>query len=214
MICCDTKQSDLDALVHCHEKAFPDALSTKLGHKFCSRMLSWYIESDRGVMFHLQPENEIIGYVGGILVRSPGLPGSATSITQHSFNAFIRAFILRPWLFFHPENLKRFSFIRRNIRLKIGSHRKKTNLPAQPVPQNFIPSMGLVVIGLSPKHQGKGFGSVLLREFEGRARKEGFKKINLSVKNSNFQAIAAYKKNGWEIDREGEKELSMFKILE
>lgn len=214
MICSDTKQSDLDAIVKCHKKAFPDALSTKLGNKFCSRMLSWYIESDRGLMFHLEKEGEILGYVGGIKIQSPGLPGSATSITQHSFKAFIWAFILRPWLFFHPENLKRVSFIWRNIRLKLGSGVKSSNESKPDISQNFTPSLGLVVIGLSPEHQGKGFGSVLLREFEERALKEGLKRINLSVKSSNYQAIAAYRKNGWEISSEGDKELSMYKNLE
>lgn len=213
MICRDTKQSDLYAVAQCHEKAFPDALSTKLGHEFCSRMMSWYIESDRGMMFHLEQDGEILGYVGGIKIRVPGLPGSATSITQYSFKAFIWAFILRPWLFFHPENLKRVSFIWRNIRLKLGSGVKSTAESKPDISQNFIPSMGLVVIGLSPEHQGKGFGSVLLKEFEERARKEGFKKINLSVKSSNYQAITAYKKNGWEISRGSDVELSMYKNL-
>lgn len=214
MKCINTTESDLDALVRCHRSAFPDALSTKLGHKFCSRMLSWYIESDRGLMFHLGQEGDVLGYVGGIIIRVPGLPGAATSITQHSFKAFIWAFMLRPWLFFHSENLKRISFIWRNVKLKLRSDRKSPNVSTPVVPQNFIPSMGLVVIGISSEYQGKGFGSVLLREFEERAREEGLKKINLSVKSSNHQAIAAYKKNGWEISRECPEELSMFKNLD
>lgn len=214
MICSTTKMSDLDALARCHKKAFPDALSTKLGHNFCSRMLSWYIESDRGIIFHLEQDGEILGYVGGIKIKVPGLPGSATSITQYSFKAFIWAFILRPWLIFHSESLKRISFIWRSIKLKLGSEVKNSTEKKPDISQNFTPSMGLVVIGVSPEYQGKGFGSVLLREFEERARKEGFNKINLSVKRSNFQAITAYKKNGWKIDREGEQELFMFKNIE
>jgi ribosomal protein S18 acetylase RimI-like enzyme len=214
MICSDTKKSDLDAVARCHEKAFPDALSTKLGHRFCSTMLSWYIESERGIMFHLEHEGEIIGYVGGIIIRVPGLPGSATSITQYSFKAFMWAYLLRPWLFFHPENLKRVSFIWRNIKLKLGSGGKSPNVPAPYIHQNFMPSMGLVVIGVSSEHQGKGYGSVLLKEFESRARREGFSKIHLSVKKINHQAIAAYAKNGWEVSKEGPEELSMSKTLD
>ena len=214
MICYDTKQDNLDALVHCHKKAFPKALSTKLGYKFCSRMLSWYIESDRGVMFHLEKEGKMLGYVGGIKIREPGLPGSATSITQHSFKEFIWAFMLRPWLFFHPENLKRVSFIWRNVKLKLGAGGKSTNLPVADIIQSFVPSMGLVVIGVSPEQQGKGYGSLLLKEFESRARKEGFTRIQLSVRKNNFQAITAYLKNGWVINKEGKEELSMYKTLQ
>jgi len=214
MICSDTKRSDLDALVHCHEKAFPDSLSTKLGHKFCSQMLSWYIESDRGVLFHLEQKGEVFGYVGGITIKEPGLPGSATSITQYSFKTLIWAFIIRPWLLFHPENLKRFFFIWRNIKLKLGSGGKNPNVSAPDIYQNFIPSMGLVVIGVSPEYQGKGYGSVLLKEFESRAQREGCGRIHLSVRKNNQQAIMAYKKNGWEVSEEGSEELSMSKILD
>ena len=84
-----------------------------------------------------------------------------------------------------------------------------------PLSQNkeFIPSMGLVVIGVSPEHQGKGYGSMLLKEFEYRAQQDGFTRIHLSVRKNNHQAIAAYKKNGWLISHEGPEEYSMFKNL-
>jgi hypothetical protein len=210
----DTKNSDLNALVLCHRSAFPDALSTKLGHRFCSKMLSWYIESERGTLFHLEHEGEIPGYVGGIMIRIPGLPGSATSITQHAFKEFVLAFLIKPWLIFHPESITRISFIWRNIKLKLRSGGQSPHTSVQDVPQNFIPSMGLVVIGVSPEHQGKGYGSMLLKEFESRARNEGFRKISLSVHKDNHQAIKAYKRNGWTVGREDSSGLYMFKDLD
>lgn len=213
MICQDTKHSDLGALVKCHERAFPDALSTKLGPNFCSKMLSWYIESDRGIMFHIEKEGEILGYAGGISIREPGLPGSATSITQHSFKEFVWAFMLKPWLFFHPENLKRISFIWRNIKLKIRVESNSYSPPIKDTQPEFIPSWGLVVIGVATEHQGKGYGTLLLKEFESRARKEGFLRIYLSVRKNNTQAIKAYLKNRWLIEKEGQDELSMYKTL-
>lgn len=214
MQCLDTKNTDLNALVHCHRLAFPDALSTKLGRRFCSKMLSWYIESARGILFHLEHEGKIPGYVGGIMIREPGLPGAATSITQHSFRVFVLAFLIRPWLIFHPENLKRISFIWRNIKLKLRSGGKSSNTSVQDVSQIFIPSMGLMVIGVLPEHQGKGYGSFMLKEFESRARKEGFRKISLSVHKDNHQAITAYRRNGWTVGREDSSGLYMFKDLD
>ncbi len=81
------------------------------------------------------------------------------------------------------------------------------------VREAFIPSMGLVVIGVLPEYQGKGYGSVILREFERRALEKGFKRINLSVRRDNEKAISAYLKNGWSVGSAGKEELSMFKNL-
>ena len=82
--------------------------------------------------------------------------------------------MLRPWLFFHPENLKRFSFIWRNIKLKLRLNSNNSRLPIPDIHPKFIPSIGLVVIGVSPEHQGKGYGSMLLKEFEVAGTERGF----------------------------------------
>ena len=214
MNCIESKREDLKALVRCQMLAFPDALSTKLGNRFTNKMLLWYIESDRGIIYHLELDGEILGYVGGIKTTRPGLPGAATSITQYSFGVFLTAFFLRPWLIFHPENIKRLAFIWRNIKMKFGLSPGSRNIKTEVNNGNFLPSMGLVVIGVSPEHQGKGYGSLLLKEFESRARKEGFKKISLSVRKENSQAITAYKRNGWLVSREGPSELYMYKELD
>jgi GNAT superfamily N-acetyltransferase len=211
MNCSDTTKNNLDKVVHCHESAFPEALSTKLGRRFIVKMLSWYIESDRGIIFHLEKDGEILGYLGGIIIKTPGLPGAATSITQHSFGTFVFSFILKPWLIFHSENLKRSAFILRNLRLKIFPEWKESDYSLKNITGDFTPSMGLVVICVSRFHQGKGYGSVLLQEFEDRARYNNIEKITLSVKKTNYQAIGAYSKNGWAVEREGKEELVMFK---
>ena len=171
--CIDSQLSDLDLIVRSQMSAFPESLSTMLGKSFTKKMLSWYIESERGIMFHVEDRGSIAGFVGGIMTREPGIPGAATSITQHSFNAFVLAFLLRPWLIFHSENLKRFSFIRRNIKLKLRLKGSMRSSPANKTVNSFIPFMGLVVIGVSPEHQGKGYGSILLKEFEKRATAGG-----------------------------------------
>ncbi|MHC1731088.1 MAG: GNAT family N-acetyltransferase [Bacteroidales bacterium] len=212
--CIDSNANDLDLIVHIQMSAFPESLSTLLGKRFTKKMLSWYIESDRGVMFHIYDQGSVLGFIGGIMTRHPGMPGAATCITQHSFNAFVQAFLLRPWLIFHTENLKRFSFIVKNICLKLGWKGSNRISFASDPAKSFVPFMGLVVIGVLPEQQGKGFGSILLREFEKRALREGFHRINLSVKKSNHQAIDAYKKNDWRINIEGPEVYSMYKILE
>ena len=214
MIIKNTSTEDIRSVALCHRKAFPDSLSSKLGTSYCMKMLAWYIEDERGDLFHLEENFRVIGYCGGIKHSIPGKHGSATSVTQYTFKTIVYSFLKKPWLIFHPEIRSRLPFIIKNIALKI-----KPVKPPKPVPpsnnsQDFMPSMGLVVIGVDPVYQGKGFGSVLLKEFEKRARETGFRRINLSVKKDNEQAITAYKKNGWSIGSTGKVELSMYKTLE
>jgi ribosomal protein S18 acetylase RimI-like enzyme len=203
--------SDLDQIALCHKAAFPDSLSSKLGSKFRKKMLSWYILDERGVLFHVKENNEVVGYCGGVITKLPGLPGAASSITQFSFNLFIRSFLLRPWLIVHPENINRISFFIKNVLVKLKV-KKAVNL-AQSKQENFQTFWGLVVIGVLPKFHGKGFGSVLLQEFERLARLDKVDKISLSVKSDNIKAINSYKANGWQINNTNIDSLNLIKKL-
>jgi GNAT superfamily N-acetyltransferase len=203
--------NDLRGLAKCHKASFPNALSTKLGNRFIMKMLSWYILDERGILFHIKHEDQYLGYCGGILIQQPGLPGAASSITQHSFNSFISSFILKPWLIIHPENLKRIAFIKKNLLSHLGIE-KKSN-PAIKRFETFEPTMGLVVIGVPAFQQHKGYGSRMLEEFERIAKEKGFKKISLSVKPTNMKAIKAYKKNQWQEGKSENDSLNMYKNI-
>ena len=210
MKCITTTTKDLINIVACHKSAFPDALSSQMGNAFILKMMEWYIKCDRGVLFHLENENnEIIGYCGGIITKQKGLHGAVTSISQYSFNTFILSFLTRPWLIFHPENIKKIPTIKKNILLKFGLKK-----PTETLNKNeFIPFMGLIVIGLKKENQGKGIGSILLNEFEKRAMNNNdIEKIILSVKPENINAIKAYIKNGWKIGKQSDTSTQMFKF--
>jgi GNAT superfamily N-acetyltransferase len=202
--------NDLGEIVNCHMKAFPQSLSTKLGKYFCSRMLSWYVNEPRGLMIHIEENEKIVGYCGGIKNELPGLQGASTTITQYCFRKFIISFAFRPWLFFHPENVKRYKFIIRNIFLKISPKNEKSKENST---DYFTPSWGLVVIGLDPLYNGKGFGSALLAEFEHLAKLAGINEVSLSVKQKNKIAIKAYLKNNWVINKPYDDAYSMKKKL-
>ncbi len=208
-----SQTSDLGKIAKCHKSAFPAALSSKLGGNFIKSMLSWYIDDERGVLFHIEEQDVVMGYVGGIIVKEPGKPGAATSITQHSFKQFMRSFIVRPYLILHPDNLRRVSFIGRNILLKIGLIGKNKSQVVTHLQEKFEPSLGLVVIAVSNEFQGKGLGSKLLKEFEHQALKKDLRKVILSVKISNQKAIAAYNRNGWKSDRKVDDYLIFKKYL-
>lgn len=211
MNCITTTTRDLKNIVECHKSAFPNALSSKMGNTFISKMMEWYITSERGILFHIENKNkEIIGYCGGIITKQKGLHGAVTSISQYSFNTFLISYLKRPWLIFHPENIKKIPYIRRNIFIKLGLNKpEKINKNNE-----FIPFMGLVVIGLRKDNQGKGIGGILLNEFEKIAKEiHKVKKISLSVNPQNINAIKAYSKNGWKIGEHKKKTTQMFKFI-
>lgn len=214
MICRDSTHDDLKMIAKCHIKAFPKSLSSRLGLNYAARMISFYLEDDRGVLLHVKDGDEITGYCGGLMNRVPGRHGSTTSMTQHTFRALILNLMIRPWLVFHHEIRANILLIIKNIKLRFSGGTSKKVAPQTTWAEEFIPSMGLVVIGVSPEHQGKGYGSLLLKEFESKARKEGFAKIHLSVRKNNNQAITAYKRNGWMVAKEDPSELHMFKDLD
>ena len=211
MKCIVTRHKDLIKIVKCHKSAFPDALSSKMGNNFILKMMEWYVESDRGVLFHLENKNnEIIGYCGGIITKEKGLHGAVTSIIQYSFNTFLFSYIKRPWLLFHPQNIKKITYIKKNILLKIGLHKSVSTINNE----EFIPFMGLIVIGLKKEEQGKGYGSILLNEFEKRAIKTSdIEKISLSVKPENLNAIKSYSKNGWKTGKQTKISIQMYKLI-
>jgi ribosomal protein S18 acetylase RimI-like enzyme len=209
-----TRLEDLSAVVECHKRAFPEALSSKLGNDFIHKMLEWYIISDRGVLFHVADENGTIqGYCGGIITLEPGLLGASSSISQYAFTSFIWSYAKRPWVFFHPDNYKRVPLILRNIayKMRLKTKHKSTNAVSLDA---FIPFMGLVVIGADPASHGKGYGSAMLQEFEARARiQPGVMRIQLTVKSTNEKAILSYLRNGWIITSDANTTKTLIKSL-
>jgi GNAT superfamily N-acetyltransferase len=132
---------------------------------------------------------------------------------QYNFRSLAINFLARPWLLFHHEIRKNIPLIIKNLKLRLLRQKFRNKDVVDNSWKDFVPSMGLVVIGVSPEHQGKGYGTLLLKEFELRAQEEGFRKMHLSVRKNNNQAIAVYRKNGWQICNEGSEEYLMHKNL-
>jgi len=205
---------DIPDIVGCHKDAFRDALSTKLGSSFISKMMEWYITSDRGVLYHvMDDEGEMVGYCGGIITRKPGLLGAVSSISQYAFNVFLISYLRSPWLFFHVENLKKFPHIIKNMLIKFGFKKKVIRVSSEEE-EDFQPFIGLVVIGVKNKYHGLGYGSFLLQEFERVAREDGnIRRIQLSVKASNRKAIKSYLRNGWQVLKKDDQTEQLIKEI-
>ena len=206
-----TQTSDIEGVAACHRKAFPGSLSSKLQASFSIKLLSWYLDNSRGVIFHVEENRKILGYCGAIKTNSAGLEGSSTSMTQYTFRVLLLSLALRPWLIFHRDNINKIPFIKRIVLLKLGLDKKNEIIRNDH--GEFIPFWGLVVIGVDPAFQGKGLGSLLIKEFEKLAKKDGAGKIFLSVKKENIKAIKSYLNNNWEIKSRNNDSLTMYKNI-
>lgn len=200
---------DLPEIAECHRSAFPDSLSSKMGNRYLSKMIEWYLSGEKKFLFHAEEEGKIVGYCGGMVNDGTQATGSASGMIQYSFNDAVISIALRPWLLFHKEFLSKFKLISKNIKRKFGMNKggKKINKPAESAVDNTKrkttePVAGLVVIGVSKEYMGKGYGSLLLQEFENKSIQMNIKKMALSVKSENKKAIKSYERNGWIITKE------------
>lgn len=162
-------------------------------------MLEWYLSSDDTFLFYVHSAGVIVGYCGGLIKRNGKSIGSASGMAQYSFNEAVKAFFRKPWLLMHAEVRKKYSFILKNIKRKVmkmvGAH-TETNKSIQAA-DSFQSYVALVVIGVKSEFQGRGVGSMLLKEFEKKAFILSIPKMLLTVRSDNGKAIRSYERNGW-----------------
>jgi ribosomal protein S18 acetylase RimI-like enzyme len=212
MNCSISDFKDIIEISVCHRKAFPNSYSSKLPFFFTRKMFQFYLDSPRALLFHVRLDDEIIGYCGLLKTKISGIEGSSTTMSQYLFGTMIRALLCRPWALFHKDNFKRIPLIKKNILLKFGI--KKKAIQNQVLQKDlFEPFWGLVVIGVDPRFQGKGIGTLLLQEFEKLAKGEEIKKLVLSVNTENLKAINSYKRNNWVINSNNGESITMFKKI-
>jgi ribosomal protein S18 acetylase RimI-like enzyme len=206
----ETKLSAIKEIAICHQKCFPDSLSSKLQNNYVAKTLEWFLGAENRFLFHIECNDEVIGYCGGFQSSFPG-DGSTSGMLQFAMKEAIMGVIKKPYLIFHSELLRRYPLIAKNIFKKIfGTRRIETIAPGYATQNSKI---GLVVIGVHPDYRGKGVFELLMKNFEEESKKRGVAKIILSVKSSNTRAIAAYKKAGWQIASQTKKDINMFKEL-
>ncbi|MBX2963382.1 MAG: GNAT family N-acetyltransferase [Cyclobacteriaceae bacterium] len=200
---------DLDKIVKCHRSAFPGTLSSLLGKNVSYRTLEWYIDNPKSFLLWIEQEGVCIGYAGGMISDGSQVHGSASSMIQYAFKDAALALIVRPWLWLHPELVSRYKLILKNIYFKITGFKKP--MKDRKNHSATEPHVGLVVIGVHPQHQGKGYGSLLLKAFQEKVVELGFSKMSLTVLAENSQAIKSYMSNGWLVYKHSGKSVSMQK---
>lgn len=215
MILKDATADDLKKIAECHIDAFPESVTSLLGKKFVTRMLQWYLSDSNKFLFWIEMNESCIGYCGGYIRKDSDPYGSATGMSQFGFSEAVSVILRKPWLAFHPEIRSRYSFIYSNLKHKIfqqkKSQQKIATKPHQATEQ--IPTAGLVVIGVHHTWLKKGIGTLLQQEFERKAISMGAKRLQLSVRKNNEQAIRSYKRNGYHIDSESGPSYVMTKLV-
>jgi ribosomal protein S18 acetylase RimI-like enzyme len=212
MIIKEAQELDLSMIAECHISAFPKSLSSALGIRYVTKMLAWYLSSDQTFLFFFKEEQVVKGYCGGMIRKSAGA-GSASSMAQFSFDQAIRSFLLRPWLIIHTELRAKYLFIGRNLWARLNRLVNRNQKITSANSTIFEPYVALVVIGVRGEAHGKGYGSLLLQEFERRTILLGYKKMLLTVLTNNDKAIKSYERNGWVVTQVNGKSTSMEKRL-
>lgn len=181
-----------------------------MGQRYLERMFSWYICTPDTFLFHISENGRCIGYCGGMLAGGKRAAGSTSSVLRYTLWDAVWALIWRPWLWFNSEIWENWPLFWKNFLFKLGIRKQHSiSRKASPTP---ILSAGLIVIGVHPDYQGKGFGSALLKEFERIAiEKYGVHRFHLSVRADNEPAIRAYEHAGWQRGELQGVSLSMWK---
>jgi ribosomal protein S18 acetylase RimI-like enzyme len=203
--------ADLNKIARCHIQAFPDSVTSLLGLKVVASMLQWYLSAPNKFLFFVEEQGKVTGYCGGFIQDGSDAYGSGSGMTQFGFNQAAGAFIKKPWLLFHPEVRKKYAFIFTNILRKLKLRKELPRAVQTPAIKNEPLTAGLVVIGILPNLQQKGFGTLLQKEFERKSIEMGAKRLSLSVRKHNERAIKSYTRNGYVIKDENETSFIMQK---
>jgi len=203
---------NLESIAQCQIECFPQSFNTKLGKKFVTKSLSWFLAKENRFLFFIENDAKVVGFCGGFIPAFYG-DGSSSGMLQHAFKEACWGIVKNPFLLFNAELKKHYPFITRNI-LKKLKLRKTTAVNTKP--ENFVMEnyMSLVVIGVHPISRGTGVFEQLMYEFDNKAKSANVNIGRLSVKKDNARAIAAYKKMGWNIEEAMNDTFKMIKIYQ
>ncbi|MGN6617866.1 MAG: GNAT family N-acetyltransferase [Ilyomonas sp.] len=203
-------KADINNIAACHQVCFKDSLSAKLGEGYTAKTLEWFLVKENRFLFHICDEDKVIGYCGGFSPQFIG-DGSTSGMLQFAMGEAIKGVIKRPWLIFHPVLMQFYPLIIRNICKRIfGTQQKRTEVERSIVEDRKI---GLVVIGVHPHFRGKKVFEQLMNAFEKETAERHISNMYLSVKKTNHRAVNAYKKAGWQIEKEHDASFEMIKQM-
>lgn len=181
----------IEGIVQCRMKAFPDYFITKIGPGFIKASSRFYIDNQDGIIYVAENSSgRVIGVVSG---GNPKLRKQFTrKCVPYLFidvafaairSGFVRKRLMQYALVFFKKILIKVKLIKPEI---IDESQKE---------QDGVASLSLICT--HPDFVGKGIGAALVETFEKQCRNKGYKEIKLSVFNNNHPAIALYTKCGF-----------------
>ncbi len=195
------ESSDLLEIGRCHIISFPGEFMSQMGICWLKSLYNEFIKHPRGIsLVAVDNENNIIGFAfgGERKIRDTFLKNAVYKYCFLIFFKFLTCKIIRKKLIRHLAHIFR-------------SKGHEGNSKDEESDQGLQGS--LLSIGVSPRAQAKGVGTLLVQNFEQHAKNMGFNKMMLTVRKDNLKAIQFYKKNGWNEISEIETEKKFIKNL-
>ena len=207
-----TSLSDIEQVISCYRTCFPNSFSVRLGDSYIKKNFEWYLVEDNRYLLHVCEGHKVIGFCGGFLPRYVG-DGSTSGMLQFAMREAAIGVLKKPWLLLHPDIMRMYPLLFRNVRRKITGAGDQTSVNSKQPTSGTKQRAGLVVIGVLPEYRGKGVFELLMKKFEEEAVARGAEELDLSVKKDNTRAVKAYQRSGWKILKDDKQNYVMQKLL-
>gem|GEM_PF-1523808 len=186
--------ADLGGLIKLHEICFKNdrTLVSKLGKNYIKAYYNWLLSSDRTFILVAAHNNTIVGMTIASDVSYQG------PLLRNTLKAAISAMIIRPWLIFHPDMIRRFF----DIIFFYKGIGKKTKIE---------PEVAFwVSLGISPECRGIGLGARLTFTMMQECYSRGARSIRGGFHKGNTSSRRVFEKCGFKVVPELETKSLIF----
>lgn len=186
---------DLPAVSKIHIFAFPESGLTKFGLEVVRRYYRWQLLGPHdSTCIGVFDKNTLLGFCFAGVFH-----GAEPGFLKKNLFYLIATLVLHPWLIVNELIISRviystnvLIYFLQNL-FKKKTSRNELNISSTNTKGKF----GILSIAVSPSHQCKGIGQMMIDEVAKIAVLQGFVSIRLSVHKNNISAINFYEKNGW-----------------
>jgi len=194
--------NDLPETARLFEDTFSEHFLGHMGQDFLKLLCSQFMNAPTNFGYVAKCDGNLVGFLLGTIDKDPfykfynqNFGTLALSVLQrYLIDSYVRKHII-----------KRVGHIRYALKALL-SPSKGASLVDQH--NEFVPAR-LLAIGVDSKYRGFGIANRLTSQFCSDMKREGFKKVGLSVFAWNERAVSFYKKDDWIQEESGETSLSV-----